>query len=179
MDEDPQIFRVCGIDPGLTGAIAHLAVNRERGACWIESVHDMPTAQVKIGKSEKSQLILSEIKPLVGGLFYRPDHVVIEEVGAAPGQGVTSMFRFGYVAGALAGVTAALDLPMTTIRPQRWMQLAGVRSGDDAGRIHVAQLFPKQSHFFARKKDHNRADAVLIAYAYACECTGQRLRTQG
>lgn len=166
---------VCGIDPGLTGAIAHLSVDVEAGTCTLVSVSDMPTAEAKVGKATKSHLLLSEIPALIQGVFYRPDHVVIEEVGAAPGQGVTSMFRFGYVAGALAGIVATLGLPLTLMRPQRWQAIAGVKPGDDAGRLRVLQLFPRSNHLFSRKKDHNRADAVLIAYSQACELSGKRL----
>lgn len=174
-NERPLI--VCGIDPGLTGAIAHLSVDVAQGTCRLLSVSDMPTAEAKVGKSTKSHLLLAEIPPIIQGVFYKPDHVVIEEVGAAPGQGVTSMFRFGYVAGALAGIVAALQLPLTLVRPQRWQAVAGVKSGDDAGRLRVLQLFPTNNQMFARKKDHNRADAVLIAYAHACDLAGKRLIT--
>lgn len=168
---------VCGIDPGLTGAIAHLSVDVNAGTCRLVSVSDMPTAEAKVGKTTKSHLLLAEIPPLIQGVFYRTDHVAIEEVSAAPGQGVTSMFRFGYVAGALAGVVATLQIPMTLVRPQRWQQVAGVKSGDDAGRLRVLQLFPTNNQTFSRKKDHNRADAVLIAYAHACELTNRKLIT--
>lgn len=175
---DQTKFTVIGVDPGLTGAFAYLSVDTASKRCALLDVSDMPTATAKVGKSEKSHLLIPELpaKFHILGLT-RPDHVIIEEVSAAPGQGVTSMFRFGFVAGALEGVAGTLGLPVTTIRPQKWRQIAGVRQGDDAGRLRAIQLFPNKSELFSRKKDHNRADAVLIAYSYACIVSGGMLVT--
>lgn len=174
MSEPQQL--IAGIDPGYTGAIAHFAYFPMSKAVRLLSVHDMPTAKAKVGKTEKSHLLMPQLRGLLlhDGIV-PPDMAAIEEVGAAPGQGVTSMFRFGYVAGAIAGVCAGLNIPVTLTRPQAWQAIAGVKKGDDAGRLRACELFPHQSDYFARKLDHNRADAALIGYAAACNLAACRV----
>lgn len=179
---------VVSIDPGLTGAIAWLTrpfgADNGPGPVQLLAVHDIPTAKAKQGKTIKSHLLLPTLADLLrfgppefGGALPPPLVVVIEEVGAMPGQGVTSMFRFGHTAGALAGISAGLDYPTSFMRPQRWQALAQVRKGDDAGRLRALQLWPKRSDLFGRKMDHNRADAALIGYGFLCELAGVPLTT--
>jgi crossover junction endodeoxyribonuclease RuvC len=80
-----------------------------------------------------------------------------------PKQGVTSTFRFGYAAGAIAGVVAGLQLPMTFITPRMWQKAAGVGPLPDEARQRASQLYPATAGRLVRKKDCNRADAILIA----------------
>jgi crossover junction endodeoxyribonuclease RuvC len=177
---------IAAVDPGLTGALAVLFQDDE-DKVYLLGVHDLPTAQAKQGKTIKSHLLLpafADMLKTAGPMSWAglsdgdlPDEIVIEEVGAMPGQGVTSMFRFGYTAGAIAGVAAGLQIPVNFIRPNVWYKTASVRPGPDAGRLRANQLFPKQATLFARKKDHNRADAVLIGYAHLCQTAGKQLRT--
>jgi crossover junction endodeoxyribonuclease RuvC len=148
------------VDPGLTGAIALF-----HGDGKLLAIFDMPVAEAKVNGKTKNHLLLSSVATSLTALGHL-DHVVIEEVSAMPGQGVTSMFRFGYVAGAIAGVAAGLGIPVTLVRPQLWQKIAQVKSGPDAGRLRASQLFPGQSKYFVRKMDHNRADAALIGYAF-------------
>jgi crossover junction endodeoxyribonuclease RuvC len=161
------MFYLTAIDPGYTGAIAHLSFDPKTNAVQLLHVLDIPTAKAKVGKTEKSFLLLPEIRDMLlpGGVL-TPTQIVIEEVGAAPGQGVTSMFRFGYVAGALAGIASTLGVPVSTIRPQKWRGFVGCKQGDDATRLRALELFPRQSDLFKRKMDHNRADAALIGLAF-------------
>lgn len=162
---------IAAIDPGLSGAVAFLKL-RADGTVGLLYIEDMPTAQAKQGKSMKAHLLIPALADILRNPLFYPQHVVIEEVAAMPGQGVTSMFRFGYCAGAIAGVCAGLGLPTSFVRPQVWQKVAGVRHGDDAGRLRAIQVFPRQSNLFKRKMDHNRADAALIGYAYLCELAG-------
>jgi crossover junction endodeoxyribonuclease RuvC len=160
---------IAAIDPGITGAIAYMTHDPD-GMPVLLDVRDMPTAQAKVGKSLKSHIqtaILVDLLRTPPTPFHdRPAMVVIERVSAMPGQGVTSMFRFGHTAGLIEGVATGLQLPVHFMRPQEWQKVAKVPQGDDAGRLRVCQLFPQQQHLFARKKDHNRADAALIGYAF-------------
>jgi len=160
---------IAAIDPGLTGAIAFMTYDDE-GTPILVDVRDMPTAQAKVGKTLKSHIQTANLVDLLRDpplpFYEAPEMVVIERVSAMPGQGVTSMFRFGHTAGLIEGVATGLGLPVHFIRPQAWQKIARVQPGEDAGRLRVCQLFPKHSSFFARKKDHNRADAALIGYAF-------------
>jgi crossover junction endodeoxyribonuclease RuvC len=165
-------MRVVGIDPGFTGAIAVLDVALSADGKYLSNlvaVHDMPVFELKSSRgTKKKHLDLKRIPELITNCgLVRPDHIFIEEVSAAPGQGVVSMFRFGYVAGALAGVVAGLGLTLNTIRPQVWQANVQVTKGNDEGRARAKQLFPEQCSLFTRAKDHNRADAAMIALAGA------------
>ncbi len=158
---------VLAFDPGFTGALAWLRAH-PHGGIDLLSIVDMPTATIKQGSSPTRTVLLTSVLAahVQNPLMPRPDAVVIEEVHASPQMGVTSAFRFGHAAGILEGVAAAAGLPVHFIRPAVWTKAAGVRKGDDAGRLRATQLFPERSDLFARKMDHNRADAALIGYAY-------------
>jgi crossover junction endodeoxyribonuclease RuvC len=158
---------VLGVDPGLTGALAWLDMQPGQQPKLL-GVADMPTVQAKSGKTMKAHLNAPALASLITApMFPHPDLAIIEEVGAMPGQGVTSMFRFGYVAGVALGVCAALSIPCEFIRPQAWQKLVGMKAGKEAGRLRASQLWPGQAHYFARVKDHGRADAALISFSQA------------
>lgn len=149
---------VLGIDPGISGALAALDSN---GNLVVE---DFPVHAVKtsLGRA-RNELDLVQLAQFIQGISAAVDHVFIERVNAMPGQGVTSMFRFGYSAGAVHGVIAALGLPVTFVTPQTWQKAQGVGAGADAARQRASQLFPQYATELARKKDQHRADATLIA----------------
>ena len=149
---------VLGIDPGISGALAALD---NLGNLVVE---DFPTHAVKtsLGRA-RHELDLVQLAQFIQGIAAVIDHVFIERVNAMPGQGVTSMFRFGYAAGAVHGVVAALGLPFTFVTPQSWQKAQGVGPGADAARQRASQLFPQYAGELARKKDQHRADATLIA----------------
>jgi len=166
MTRTPTLTRIIvAIDPGLTGAIAWLSVADDK--IDLLAVHDIPTATTTQNRKKKSQLLMAATVPLIRTPFCVAA-VIIEEVSAMPGQGVTSMFRFGYTAGALAGLASGLGLPVHFIRPQEWQRAVRQPKGDkDAGRLRANQIFPNHAHLFARKMDHNRADAALIGLGWA------------
>jgi crossover junction endodeoxyribonuclease RuvC len=152
-----------GIDPGQTGA---LAVVNEREVLF---VGDLPVHQLRVGKKTRTELDLGGLCELLAKLTdpqtYKAEHAFIEGVAARPGQGVTSMFRFGFCAGAIVGVVTALRLPHSLILPQRWQKLAGCGPSPDAARRRAGQLYPNATSFLTRKRDAGRADAILIAHA--------------
>lgn len=172
---------ILAIDPGLSGAFAVLRLHTDTSPATVEClfVEDLPVATAKVNGKDKSHLLISTLAQRLEYLqaMYGFQQAVIEEVGAMPGQGVTSMFRFGYVAGSLAGVTQTLKIPTTFIRPLEWQKWAGVRKGEDAGRLRANQVFPRQAPNLSRKKDHNRADAMLIGYGHLCKIMGKILPT--
>ena len=159
---------ILGVDPGLTGALAWLTYCPDSKIINLLGVMDVPTVKVKVGKSLRAVPVPALLRDTFANpIFPKPNTVVIEQVHAMPGQGVTSMFNFGHIAGMLAGVAAGLGLPLAYLRSNEWQVLSGVRKGtNDAGRLRASGLFPGQAHMFHRVKDHNRADAVLIGYAF-------------
>ena len=93
--------------------------------------------------------------------------VVIEQVSAMPGQGVTSMFNFGQSFGILKGICSAMQLPMYFVRPAKWKKYFNlINSEKDASRTKAIEVFPYFSSELSRKKDSNKADAILIASFY-------------
>jgi crossover junction endodeoxyribonuclease RuvC len=153
---------VIGIDPGISGAIAIFEDGK------LDTIHDMPTLKIASGKTMKSHISaiglvrILETSKLVHGSV----HIVIEKVGAMPGQGVTSMFNFGRSAGIIEGVVAALQRPYTYVTPAAWTKAVGRAAGKDASRMRAMELFPAKADLFKRAKDDGRADACLIAYWY-------------
>jgi crossover junction endodeoxyribonuclease RuvC len=98
------------------------------------------------------------------------DHAYVERIAARPGQGVTSMFRFGMAYGSILGVLAAMDVPLTLVLPTHWQRHHGCGPAPDAARQRATQLYPDVADRLGRKKDGNRADALLLA-AYGLSVT--------
>ena len=151
---------VIGIDPGISGAIAVFDWYTKK----LVEIIDMPTLEVESGKTKKRHIsAVSLANYLVG---FTDTHIVIEKVGAMPGQGVTSMFNFGRSAGIIEGVVAALEMPNTYVTPAAWTKAVGRAAGKDASRMRAMELFPSKAELFKRAKDDGRADACLIAHWY-------------
>ena len=151
---------IIGIDPGISGAICFF----ENGE--IKDVIDMPV--MAEGKKNKKQIngsqIFNEISTRIKNYKAENINVVIEQVSAMPGQGVTSMFNFGQSFGVLKGICAAMQLPIFLVRPAKWKKhFELINSQKDSSRTKVIQIFPKISSHLSRKKDANKADAILIA----------------
>ena len=153
---------VIGIDPGISGAIAIFEDGK------LDTIHDMPTLKIASGKTMKSHISAIGLVRILetSTLVHESVHIVIEKVGAMPGQGVTSMFNFGRSAGIIEGVVAALQRPYTYVTPAAWTKAVGRAAGKDASRMRAMELFPTRAELFKRAKDDGRADAALIAYWY-------------
>ena len=151
---------IIGIDPGISGSICFL----EEGK--IIDVLEMPT--MAEGKKNKRQVngsqIYNEILTRINKIEKQNIRVIIEQVSAMPGQGVTSMFNFGQSFGILKGICSAMQLPMYFVRPAKWKKYFNlINSEKDASRTKAIEIFPYFSPQLSRKKDSNKADAILIA----------------
>ena len=151
---------IIGIDPGISGAICFFQ-NGE-----IIDVIDMPS--MADGKKNKrqinSQQVFNEISERIINIPKKEIIVVIEQVSAMPGQGVTSMFNFGQSFGVLKGICSAMQLSMYFVRPAKWKKYYGlIKTEKDASRTKVIEIFPYISNKLSKKKDSNKADAILIA----------------
>ena len=81
-----------------------------------------------------------------------------------PGQGVTSMFNFGQSFGIIKGVCSAMQLSMYFVRPAKWKKYFNlIKTEKDASRTKAIEIIPYISQKLSRKKDSNKADAILIA----------------
>jgi crossover junction endodeoxyribonuclease RuvC len=150
---------ILAIDPGLSGAYALFGK--------LVLVGDLPVHQAQHGRGAKVRIEL-DLHSLREVIASEPiTHCFIERVGAMPKQGVTSMFRFGEAAGAIYGLLVGLRLPVTFVAPRQWQKYHRIGPSPDAARRRAVQLHPQLAPTLARKRDHNRADALLLA------CYGQ------
>ena len=151
---------IISVDPGISGAICFF----ENGN--VIDVIDMPS--MAEGKKNKRQVngsqIYNEIKFKIENIEKNDIYVVIEQVSAMPGQGVTSMFNFGQSFGVIKGICSAMQLPMYFIRPAKWKKYFNlIKTEKDASRTKAIEIFPQISSKLSKKKDNNKADAILIA----------------
>ena len=149
---------IFGVDPGVSGAICVLTEGK------ILEVYEMPT--MIDGKKNKKQVNGAEVTNIFLKNLNNEDKakVVVEHVTAMPGQGVTSMFNFGQSFGVVKGICAALKLPIYFVRPVKWKKHFNlIKTNKDASRTKVIQVYPGISSKLSRKKDSNKADAILIA----------------
>ena len=154
---------IIGIDPGLSGSICFFEDGK------ILDVVEMPT--MIEGKKNKKQVngsqVYNEISKRVKHIERKDIKVIIEQVSAMPGQGVTSMFNFGQSFGILKGMCSAMQLPMYFVRPAKWKKYFSlINSEKDASRTKAIEIFPYFSPNLSKKKDSNKADAILIASYY-------------
>ena len=154
---------IIGIDPGISGSICFL----ENGK--ILDVIEMPV--MTDGKKNKKQVngsqVFNEVAKRINQFEKNQIRVVIEHVSAMPGQGVTSMFNFGQSFGILKGICTAMQLPMYFVRPTKWKKYFNLLNSEkDASRTRAIEIFPYFSSQLSKKKDSNKADAILIANFY-------------
>ena len=154
---------IIGIDPGISGSICFFDNGK------ILDVIEMPI--MTDGKKNKKQVngsqVYNEISKRIKQFEKNQIRVVIEHVSAMPGQGVTSMFNFGQSFGILKGVCTAMQLPMYFVRPAKWKKYFNLLNSEkDASRTRAIEIFPYFSSNLSKKKDTNKADAILIASFY-------------
>ena len=154
---------IIGIDPGISGSICFLDNGK------ILDVIEMPI--MTDGKKNKKQVngsqVYNEVTKRIKHFEKNQVRVVIEHVSAMPGQGVTSMFNFGQSFGILKGICSSMQLPMYFVRPAKWKKYFNLlNSQKDASRTKAIEIFPYFSNQLSKKKDSNKADAILISSFY-------------
>ena len=154
---------VIGIDPGMDGAIFF---DSEHKAAW-----SMPTFEVLRNKKKKREIDIAGLVNLLAVKTTVDAVAYVEQVGAMPGQGVTSMFTFGKGYGILLGVLGGLYIPVVHVSPVTWKKALAVRGGKEAAMLRASELMPHYSTLWAPKKGEitkgqaiGLADAALIAY---------------
>jgi len=145
---------IIGIDPGLTGAIAFIGRNGYM-------VEDLPTMANGKGQARvKRQINARELSAIIDQNAEQPATIYIERVASMPAQGSASIFSLGDTFGAIRSVCAVLGYPVEFITPQKWKIWYGVGKDKEIIRTKAIELFPDAP--LARKKDHNRGEALLI-----------------
>ena len=149
---------IVGIDPGLTGAIAVLNGTR------IEHVSDMPTTSAGVASRAKARMMDAyALASILRIHAMDADRVVVERVSAHPGQGVSAMFSLGHSAGVIVGVCGALGLRVVYVPAQQWKREFGLIGKEKVASAAKAVELWGCCDLLRRKKDHGRADAMLIA----------------
>lgn len=149
---------IIGIDPGLTGALAVVRPGT------VLACYDMP---VETGAGNRRRVSAPVLVQLLKQVTkeHGPAPVALEQVSAMPKQGVSSMFSLGRSLGVVEAVTVALGLELTFYSAQHWKRRHGlVGRPKDASRTRAMELYPAAADWLVRKKDHGRADAILIAH---------------
>jgi crossover junction endodeoxyribonuclease RuvC len=148
---------ILSFDPGVHGAIAALADSE------VVLLENLPTHVLTAkGKGDRAELDIHTLHTMIAGLG-PIEHAFVEKVGARPGQGVTSMYRFGQAVGSIYATLVVMGIPITHVLPQAWQRHHGIGPTPDAARQRAVQLYPAIAPRLARKVDSNKADALLIA----------------
>ena len=150
-------MRILGIDPGVRGGLAIIEIDNGIAPKLIDAI-DIPVT----GVGAKERVDVLAIRAWI--LAHKPDHAMIERAQAMPKQGASSGFKYGRATGALEAVIACWEIPMSIVEPSMWKKAHHLRGGDkEGGRQRALQLFPAAHALLARKKDHGRSDAILVA----------------
>ena len=142
---------IAGIDPGANGALCILDGDNV-------TILDVPKVGNEVDEVEWARSWSVHL-PFAG-------HIWIEQVGAMPGQGVTSMFNFGDRFGFVKALAYASGTPVSFVRPQKWKAGVGIpaKSAKGASRLRASQLFPQHADQWKLVKNDGRAEALLIAF---------------
>ena len=160
-------MRLLGIDPGISGALALL----EDGN--LLSVHDMPVASIRRGRTDKNEVEGNWLRNLITELGWI-DVCVLEQVGgfarkkgsSESGQSASAAFNFGRSCGIAEGVVKGLSIRVVQVSPMKWHSWVSHRGGKDESRAIASRLWPASAQDFVRKKDADRAEAALMAFGW-------------
>jgi len=156
---------IIGIDPGVSGAICVLQAKNYIQLYEMPTMIDGKKNKRQVNGAEVTNIFNKELSNLISDNTYQNGvRVVVEHVTAMPGQGVTSMFNFGQSFGVIKGICSALKLPIYFVRPTKWKKHFNlIKTNKDASRTKAIEIYPEISSQLSRKKDSNKADAILIA----------------
>jgi len=150
-------MKLLGVDPGIRGGLAIVSIDDGAAPQLIDAI-DIPVT----GVGAKERVDVLAIRTWI--IAHAPQHALIERAQAMPKQGASSGFKYGRATGAIEAVLACCEIPMTIVEPSMWKKFHQLRGGDkEAARQRALQLFPATHALLARKKDHGRAEASLIA----------------
>jgi crossover junction endodeoxyribonuclease RuvC len=150
-----------GIDPGVHGGLATVEITDGAAPVLVEAI-DVPT----VGTGAKERVDVAAIRNFIGR--HNPVHALIERAQAMPKQGASSGFKYGRAVGALEATIALCSIPLEIIEPSVWKRHWRLPGKDkEAARQKALQLFPDAHAVLARKRDHGRSEAALIALYYA------------
>ena len=150
-------MKFLGIDPGVEGGAAIIELNDGATPRLVEAI-DIPITGAGAKERVDALALCAWIE------HHKPQHAYVERAQAMPKQGASSGFKYGRATGAIEAVIACCGIPMTVVEPPAWKKFHHLRGKDkEGGRQRALQLFPAAHAALARKKDHGRGEASLIA----------------
>jgi Holliday junction resolvasome RuvABC endonuclease subunit len=145
-------MKVVGIDPGIVGGWAIVTTDGD-----LLAAGDLPVAGAGAQRMVSGPLLRDIVAE------HQPSRAVVEQVSAMPKQGVSSSFKFGRAVGVAEGVMDGMGVSISWVTPGRWKKAMGLGADKEASRQKAIRRWPGMASLFARKKDHGRAEAALIA----------------
>jgi crossover junction endodeoxyribonuclease RuvC len=145
-----------GIDPGIRGGLA--VVNEGNGVGTLLDAIDIPT----VGSGARERVNVLAVRVWIKQ--QKPHFALIERAQAMPRQGASSGFKYGRATGALEAAVVLCGVPLEIIEPTAWKRFWHLPPKDkERSRQRALELFPAAHALLARKLDHGRAEAALIA----------------
>jgi crossover junction endodeoxyribonuclease RuvC len=145
---------IIGIDPGAVSG-AYSVLTRDGKFCLC---NDFPVKDKMIDGKQLADDLDNIIKATGEA------SAILEHVNAMPGQGVCSSFNFGQGFGIIKGVLDAFEVPYDLVRPAKWKKALHLDREAETSLCLARELYPASQPFLKRKKDHNRAEAILLAH---------------
>jgi crossover junction endodeoxyribonuclease RuvC len=150
-------MKLLGVDGGIRGGLAIVSIDNDFASQLVHAI-DIPV----IGAGAKERVDVQAIRDWI--VQHAPQHAFIERAQAMPKQGASSGFKYGRAVGAIEAAVTCCAIPLTIIEPSMWKKFHQLRGGDkESSRQRCLQPFPAAHALLARKRDHGRAEAALIA----------------
>ena len=145
---------IVSVDPGKNGGVAVLS---ETGEFW----GGIRTPLLQHGKRDLVDVL--QIKVWLDDISHDEiSSIVLEQVNAMPGQGVTSMFNFGRHTGSVEAYALSTGKPVVWVTPQKWKGYFGL-SKDKMASLDRARLEFGNNPLWRVKANDGIAEAALIA----------------
>lgn len=148
---------VAGIDPGASGALAFIDFR-----AWTLEVHDMPHFWEEVKGKKRKRVDVAALASLI--FQHNLRMISTEKVHAMPQMDVKSVFSFGRFYGQIEAIAAAADIHRQETDPAVWKRVMQVDSDKDYSRTRCGILVPAAAPILTRKTDHDRAEAILLAF---------------
>ncbi len=146
-------MNIVAFDPGINGGVAIIDGLGDLVLCI-----DTPTIGDGTHRRIDAVTLATNLRNYTPYKF-----AVVEQVGAMPKQGVSSTFRFGQSYGTLLGIIGTLSIPVVHVSPAKWKKAMSLNSDGEESRARAIDTWPDWADQMTRKKDHNRAEAALLA----------------
>jgi crossover junction endodeoxyribonuclease RuvC len=151
--------------PGIRGGLA--IVHAVDDIALLRDAIDIPTVGFGAGERVDVAVVWDWVR------HHKPIMALIERAQAMPRQGASSGFKYGRAVGSLEAAIVSCTVPIEIVEPGAWKRFWRLPGKDkERSRQRALELFPAAHALLARKKDHGRAEAALIALCGAKQSGG-------